>query len=126
MNFFLLQLIFVAFIAVGYAQHQPAAQFPAGVDPAKCPNFPICDNAALHNQQPQGQWNQWNAPQPQQNWNAPQPQWNAPQPQQNWNAPQPQWNAPQPQWNAPQPQQNWNAPAVYGPQSNHLSAGGDK
>lgn len=119
-------------------QHPPAAQFPAGVDPAKCPSYPNCDNAYLHNTQPQQQWNapqqQWNAPQPQ--WNAPQPQWNAPA-QNQWNAPaqddwtqwdepaQQQWNEPaQQQWNAPNA---WNAPAVHGPSSNQLpGAGGDK
>uniref|UniRef100_U5EF00 Putative cuticle protein 1 n=1 Tax=Corethrella appendiculata TaxID=1370023 RepID=U5EF00_9DIPT len=118
-------------------QHLEAARFPAGVNPAACPGYPNCDNAALHNPQPQ--WNQWNAPQPQ--WNAaPQPQWNpAPQPQ--WNAaPQPQWNqhaeaAPQwdpntknnnPLWNVPAAAQQYNYPALTGPATNHLGSGGDK
>jgi Cuticle protein CPCFC len=80
------------------------AQYPAGVDPAKCPNFPICDNAALHNQAPAApQWQQ-----PRQHWQ--------PQPQQWQPAPQ-QWQAPAPQWNAPAPQ--WNAPAPVAPQWNH-------
>lgn len=103
-----------------YAQHQQAAQYPAGVDPSRCPAYPNCDNAALHNQQPaqQNQWEddgQWNA----QQWSAPAAQqWNAPTPQQ-WNAPAAQ------QWGAPAP--SWEAPAIQGPPSNHLTAaGGDK
>lgn len=90
---------------VAYASAQ--AVYPAGVDPQKCPNFPICDNAALHNQAPAH--NNWNAQpyQAQPQWNqqpaAPQwqpaPQWNAPAPQQ-WNAPAPWKAAPAPQWNA--------------------------
>lgn len=98
---------------VAYASAQSAAKFPAGVDPNKCPNFPICDNAALHNQAPANQWNaQYQQPQPQ--WNQWNPQPAAPQ----WNA-QPQisqWN-PQPaapQWNA-----NYQQPA-------HSQSGGDK
>lgn len=113
-----LALIALISVAVAAPQHQPAAQFPAGVDPSKCPGFPICDNALLHSQQPS-----WGAPAP--SWNQPQPQWN-PQPQPQWNPqPQPQWNPqPQPQWNQPQP--SWN-PAPYQPPSNHLpGAGGDK
>lgn len=78
-------------LALSAPQHQQAAKYPAGVNPADCPGFPICDNARLHNPQPQ--WNQWNpAPAPQ--WQpAPAPQW---QPEPQWN----QWNpAPAPQWN---------------------------
>jgi len=103
--------LFATFVALAVAkpQHQPAAQYPAGVNPQDCPNFPICDNARLHNPQPQ-----WGAPQPQ--WQQPQPQWNA-QPQQQWQQPQQQWNPqPQPQW---QPQPSWNAAPAP-------SAGGDK
>ncbi|CAO1379382.1 unnamed protein product [Diamesa tonsa] len=113
------KLVSVAFVTmVVVVSAQSPAKYPAGVDPAKCPNFPICDNAALHNVAPQKQWNQWEQPQPQQQWNAPQPQWNAPQPQQ-W-APQPQQWAPQPQqWN-PAPEPQWNAPAPQTP------SGGDK
>lgn len=42
----------VATIAYASAAPQHAAQYPAGVDPSKCPGFPICDNAALHNVAP--------------------------------------------------------------------------
>ncbi|VEN40574.1 unnamed protein product [Callosobruchus maculatus] len=74
----------------------PAHQFPAGVSPQACPNFPNCANPAVAaNPQQAAQWGaqpQWNA-QPQQ-WNAQPQQWNA-QPQQQWN----QWNAqPVPQY----------------------------
>jgi Cuticle protein CPCFC len=102
---------------VACASAQSAAKYPAGVDPSKCPNFPICDNAALHNQAPVPQYNQWQQPAPQQ-WNAPAPQWQQPAPQQ-WNAPAPQWQEPAPQqWNAPAPQ--WNAAPAPAP------SGGDK
>lgn len=89
----------------------PAAQFPAGVNPQACPNYPNCENPAVAVSQ--GPVSQYNAipteykPQfaPQQYNAAPrytQPQY-APQPQQY--APQPQQYAPQPQQYAPQPQQ---------------------
>lgn len=102
---------------------QSAAKYPAGVDPNKCPNFPICDNAVLHGQAPAH--NQWNA-QPYQA-PAPQPQWNQwnqqPAPQQ-WNhqPAQPQWNAQPyqaaPQWNAaPAPSGGDKYPAGVNPQS---------
>ncbi|XP_050500289.1 uncharacterized protein LOC126880472 [Diabrotica virgifera virgifera] len=72
---------------------QPAHQFPAGVSPQACPNFPNCANPSVA-ANPQ-------APAAQQ-WGAPQPQWNA-QPQQ-WNNNNNQWN--QGQYNpAPVPQQ---------------------
>lgn len=132
LNFFKLFQSFVSVALVAVSAQQPA-QFPAGVNPALCPNFPVCDNARLHDPKaattlPIHDNPLWNAhavpgvpttldavPQPQ--WNTapaqPQPQWNAaPQPQ--WNsAPQPQWNAaPQPQWNAAPAQHVWNfAPA---------------
>lgn len=103
---------------------QEAARYPAGVDPSKCPNFPICDNAALHNT------NQYAQPQA-----YSQPQWNyQPQP-----AAQPQWNyQPQP---APYTAPAYSAPAynqyqqpAYQPQAqNYIAApqpadpsGGDK
>ncbi|XP_055640172.1 uncharacterized protein LOC129777739 [Toxorhynchites rutilus septentrionalis] len=117
----------LAFAAVVIAapQHQEAARFPAGVNPAACPSYPNCDNAALHNPQPHNNHaaNQWNP-----NWNA-QPSWNA-APQPAWNA-QPAWNhqPAAPAWNA---QPSWNSyPAVSGPAHNHLAApaptaGGDK
>ena len=97
---------------VALASAQSAAKYPAGVDHHKCPNFPICDNAALHNTAPAA--NHWNA----QPYQAPaQPQWNQ------WNQqpaqPQPQWN----QWNA----QPYQAPAQ--PQwqpAPAAPAGGDK
>lgn len=109
---------------------QQAAKYPAGVDPALCPDFPNCNNELLHGAKsaastlPIHENPLWNAhavpgvpttltpaaPQPQ--WNsapAAQPQWNAAPQQQQWNAApvQPQWNAApaQPQWNA--------APAVW-------------
>ena len=135
-------------VAVAYGQHQPAAQYPAGVDPSSCPSYPNCDNAALHNQQPHnaGQWNpapaqqQWNAPNSWNNqqddgqWHDDTAQWNShdnsgqynPAPAPQWNAaPAQQWNAaPAQQWN-PAPAPQWGAPALHGPPSNHL-AGGDK
>lgn len=103
---------------VACASAQSAAKYPAGVDPNKCPNFPICDNAALHNQAPaaHNQANHWNAqayqaPAPQPQWN----QWNPqPAPQQpQWN----QWNSQPaaPQWQNPQPAApQWNAPSTSG------------
>lgn len=110
------QVTFVTLFAVALSapQHQQA-RYPAGVDPAKCPGFPICDNAALHNQAPAPQhWQQ-----PAQHWQpAPAaPQWNQ------WQQPAPaapQWN----QWQQPAAPQ-WNAP-----QYNHIepvaAKGGDK
>lgn len=100
---------------VACASAQSAAKFPAGVDPNKCPNFPICDNAALHNQAPS---NHWDA----QAYQAPQQQWNQ------WNQPAaPQWNAAPaaPQWNAQpyqQPAPQWNAQ----PHQQAAPTGGDK
>ncbi|BES95158.1 Hypothetical protein NTJ_07968 [Nesidiocoris tenuis] len=38
--------LFVLFGAISYVLGQ-AAQYPAGVDPRLCPNFPQCDNALL-------------------------------------------------------------------------------
>jgi hypothetical protein len=94
------QVTFFAIVALASAQK--AAQYPAGVDPHKCPNFPICDNAALHNQAPTNHW----APQPQAY--QPAPQWN-------------QWNQPAPQQWQPAPQQYYQpAPAAPAPK------GGDK
>uniref|UniRef100_T1H666 Cuticle protein CPCFC domain-containing protein n=1 Tax=Megaselia scalaris TaxID=36166 RepID=T1H666_MEGSC len=75
---------FLSLIVLISGQHQQAPQYPAGVDPAACPGFPICDNNLLHN--PQARWAQ-----PQQ----PQPQWNTPQ----WPTPAPSW--PTPSWDAP-------------------------
>lgn len=78
----------------------PASQFPAGVSPHACPNYPNCANPAVA-ASPQaaaplghygGQQNQWNNPAPQQ-WNNPAPQWNQQQGGQWNNAPAvPQWN----------------------------------
>jgi len=102
-------------VAVASAQKQ----YPAGVDPSKCPNFPICDNAALHNQAPaHNQWNQqYQAPAPQQ-WN----QWDQPKAQQwnQWNEQPQQWNAQPQQWNAQPAAPQWNAHQAAAP------AGGDK
>ncbi|XP_015603235.1 uncharacterized protein LOC107271577 [Cephus cinctus] len=36
------------------------AQYPAGVNPQSCPNYPQCDNAALHGGAPAN--NDWNEP----------------------------------------------------------------
>jgi hypothetical protein len=81
-----------------------AAQYPAGVDPAKCPGFPICDNAALHNQAPAHSAPHWQ----QQQWQQPKQwqQWEQPQ-QYQWQEPK-QWAAPAPQWAAPAPAYNHN------------------
>lgn len=95
-------MTFVTLFGIALSAPQHAAQYPAGVDPAKCPGFPICDNAALHAKAPANHWNQPAAPQ----WRAPQPQWQpAPQPQ--WQPAPQQWQ-PQPQWQAPAPQPQWN------------------
>lgn len=107
-------------VACASAQQQ-AAKYPAGVDPSKCPNFPICDNAALHNQQPANHWNAQPAPQ-QQQWN----QWNQ-QPAQQWQQPAQQWQQPaQQQWQQPAPAPQWNAAPA--PQWNAApsTSGGDK
>ncbi|KAG5890649.1 hypothetical protein JTB14_034937 [Gonioctena quinquepunctata] len=78
---------------------QPAALYPAGVDPKACPNFPDCTNPAVAvNQVPQD-YN--SAPQYQQ------PQQYQPQPQQY----QPQYQ--QPQQYQPQPQQLQAQPQQY-------------
>lgn len=91
----------LAVVAVS-AQH--AAQYPAGVDPALCPGFPICDNARLHDPKAAATlpihdnplWNAHAVPgvpttlTPAAPAVAPQPQWNTVQ---NIVAPQPQWNA---------------------------------
>ena len=106
--FFKLALVTLLALAAAKPQHQQAAQYPAGVNPADCPGFPICDNERLHN--PQARWAQPAAPA----WNQPQPSWQ-PQPQPSWNAPAPAWQ-PQPQWGAPAAPA-WGAPAP---------AGGDK
>ncbi|KAG5682917.1 hypothetical protein PVAND_012235 [Polypedilum vanderplanki] len=109
-------------VVLSAPQHQQA-RYPAGVDPSKCPGFPICDNAALHNQAPAPQ--HWQQPAAAAHWQQPAPvapQWNQ------WQQPAPvapQWN----QWQQPAsaaPQ--WNQHAV--PQYNHIEAvaakGGDK
>ena len=109
----------------------PAHQFPAGINPQSCPNYPNCDNplvaisasspsAPAGYAAPQPQWN--SAPAQAHNNYQPNALWNAPQAQQQYQ-PQPQWNsAPaQPQWNQHQQQQQqdngqWNAqnPQVNG------------
>lgn len=93
-------------MVLAYAQHPPAAQYPAGVDPSLCPGYPNCDNAVLHGAKQQPAWSQ-----PQQQWSAPAQNWNV-QPA------APQWNYQAPQWQQPA--------AIYEPVSNDLSAGGDK
>ncbi|CAD7076816.1 unnamed protein product [Hermetia illucens] len=130
----LASLISLIALATAAPQHQqPASQFPAGVNPALCPGFPICDNALLHNPQPAqqgGQWNpaaqhngQWNPADDQSGqWNPAADQsgqWNPAADQSGqWNPAADQsgqWNPaahqaqPQNQWNNPAPQ--WNAPA---------------
>lgn len=47
-----MQFIVLATIAYVSAAPQEAARYPAGVDPSRCPGFPICDNAALHGTAP--------------------------------------------------------------------------
>lgn len=94
-------------MVIASAQHLPAAQYPAGVDPSLCPGYPNCDNALLHNAKPQ--------PRSQPSWAQPQPQWSAPA--QNWNSQPSAWNYRVPQWQQPA--------AIYEPVSNDLS-GGDK
>uniref|UniRef100_A0A182IZN4 Cuticle protein CPCFC domain-containing protein n=1 Tax=Anopheles atroparvus TaxID=41427 RepID=A0A182IZN4_ANOAO len=108
----------LAFAAVVAAkpQHQPAAQYPAGVDPSRCPSYPNCDNAALHNPNHQT-YNNHAA----NHWNP------------NWNV-QPSWNAAPAHAPAPAPYYN-GAPHSYqaltGPSHNYLgapapTAGGDR
>lgn len=92
------------------AQHQPAAQYPAGVDPSLCPGYPNCDNALLHN-----------AKQPQPQWSAPAQNWNV-EPSA-WNYKEPQWQPATPQWQPATPQ--WQPAPIHEPISNDLS-GGDK
>lgn len=90
-------------MVVAYAQHLPAAQYPAGVDPSLCPGYPNCDNALLHGAKSQPAWSH------------PQPQWSAPA--QNWNVQPSAWNYQVPQWQEPA--------AIHESVSNDLS-GGDK
>lgn len=87
-----MQITILAVVAAASCAPQ-AHQLPAGVSHAQCPNYPLCDNAALHKQAPE--WNQWNAQPAHDQWNA-QPQWNAPAPQQQWSAPAHQQWAPAP------------------------------
>lgn len=99
------------------AQH--GQQFPAGVNPALCPNYPNCDNAYLHTGQQQQQ-------QPQhfqqtRSWShetgAPAVQWNQPAPV----APAPAWNQPAAHWQQPA------QPAFRSlPAQQHQGVGGDK
>lgn len=83
------------FALVSAASAAAAAKYPAGVDPSRCPNFPICDNAALHAPAHHAPAHHW-APQA---YHAA-PQW-AP-------APQPQW------YHQPAPQAYHAAPAPAG------------
>lgn len=120
----------VALVAVS-AQHAAPAKYPAGVNPALCPDFPNCDNARLHN--PKGAralpihedplWNAHAVPGVPTSLtpsaHAPVAYAQAPQVieegqyDERWNDPNFQGEsapAPQPQWNAaPQPQPQWNA-----------------
>lgn len=88
MNFFVTyQIALFAFAALASAQQ--AAKYPAGVDPSRCPNFPICDNAALH--APAHAPQHW-APQA---YHAPAPQW--------YHQPAPQWQPAPAAYHAPAP-----------------------
>ncbi|XP_056633156.1 DNA translocase FtsK-like [Diorhabda sublineata] len=79
---------------------QPAALYPAGIDPKACPNFPDCSNPAVAvNQvpeQPQYQQPQYQQPQYQQ----PQPQYQQPQYQQPQYQPQQYTQSQKPQYSA--------------------------
>lgn len=104
-------------------QHQEAARYPAGVNPQACPNFPICDNAALHGVAPQPQYYQ--QPQQHQQYDdgsyrgEDNGQYNHQYDDGQYQPQQYQHQQPQPQWNQYQ--------SVAGPVNNHLtSAGGDK
>lgn len=78
---------------------QPAALYPAGVDPKACPNFPDCTNPAVAvNQVPQSQF------QPQSYQAQPQYQSQQYQPQSQYQ-PQPQYTQPINQYNPVYPQQ---------------------
>lgn len=109
----LLQIVIVAVVAVAYAapQHDQPARYPAGVNPALCPGFPICDNALLHGTAPVG---------------GPAPQaWGAPQPNP-WNLGAQSWNnivahaQPVNQWN------QWDAQALHDPSNDISGPGGDR
>lgn len=83
----------------------PASQFPAGIDPASCPNFPNCDNplVAISNDPQSVAQFQPAAPQPQYQ-QAAQPRY---QPQ--YQQPAPQYQQPAPQYQqAPQPISQYN------------------
>ncbi|XP_031637169.1 uncharacterized protein LOC116349737 [Contarinia nasturtii] len=122
----------ICFFALVAAVQSAPQLYPAGVDPALCPGFPICDNAMLHGVPavpespvaPEGRAIQQAQPQ----WSAPVqqartvPEWTAPVQQ----APvQPQWTAPvqqaraEPEWTAPVQQipvqQVWGAPMPQAP-----------
>lgn len=93
---------------------QPAALYPAGVDPKACPNFPDCSNPAVAvNQIPQTQYSAQYQPQPQQY--QPQPQQYQAQPQyqsqyQPQYQPQPQYQqAYNPQYTQSQPSQQYSS-----------------
>lgn len=76
-SFFFRQIFFFVIVAVAHSapqpQHDQPARYPAGVNPALCPGFPICDNAVLHGTAPQHAApiaRAWNAPvHHQQQWN---------------------------------------------------------
>lgn len=108
------------------AAPQEAARYPAGVDPSRCPGFPICDNAALHNANPVP----YSAP----SYHQPQ-YYSAPAPvnYDDTGAYDPRYNDPNFQGNsgyyqAPAPAPvHYQAPAAYAaPVSNHIAQPADK
>lgn len=55
-------VLVISIVATATAQ-EAAPRYPAGVNPALCPGYPICDNSLLHTGAPtQWTWNHWDAP----------------------------------------------------------------
>jgi hypothetical protein len=42
-------IVFAAFVAAAAAGGLPAAKYPAGVNPAECPDYPYCHNGIYGN-----------------------------------------------------------------------------
>lgn len=59
----LVQIVAFVIIAVASASALEADRYPAGVNPALCPGYPLCDNSLLHSGIP-SQWTEWAAPVP--------------------------------------------------------------
>lgn len=60
----LMQIFVFVVVAVATSIAQEAARFPAGINPALCPDYPNCDNSLLHTGTPLAwSWNQglWDA-----------------------------------------------------------------